>query len=77
MVVGLSPVAGDITVTAAPAAQVSFKHCAQFTKYITKNDGATIDDAEDLDLVMPMYNLMGYSSNYFETTGIQKMKQLI
>ena len=39
---------------------------------ITKIDGRTIDDAEDaedLDLVMLMYNLMEYSSNYSETTG--------
>ena len=28
-----------------------------------------IDNAEDLDLVMPMYNLIDYSSNYSETTG--------
>ena len=27
----------------------------------------TTDDAEDLDLVMPMYNLIEHSSNYFET----------
>ena len=27
------------------------------------------DDAENLDLVMPMYNLVEYSSNYSETTG--------
>ena len=33
-------------------------------------NGTTIDDAEDLDLVMPMYNLIEYSSNYSETTGI-------
>ena len=39
------------------------------TKCITKIDGATIDDAEDLDLVMPMYNLIEYSSNCLETTG--------
>ena len=26
-------------------------------------------DAEDLDLVMSMYNLIEYSSNYSETTG--------
>ena len=31
-------------------------------------DGTTIDDAEDLDLVIPMYNLIEYSSNYSETT---------
>ena len=28
-----------------------------------------LDDAEDLDLVMLMYNLIKYSSNYSETTG--------
>ena len=27
------------------------------------------DDAEDLDIVMPMKNLIEYSSNYFETRG--------
>ena len=32
-------------------------------------DGTTVDDAEDLDLVMAMYNLIEYSSNYFETRG--------
>ena len=48
---------------------------------ITTIDGTTIDDAEDLDLVMPMYNLLEYSSNYL--TGqvvyafIPKLKQLI
>ena len=31
-------------------------------------DGTTIDDAEGLDLVMVMYNLIEYGSNYFETT---------
>ena len=29
-------------------------------------DGTKIDDAEDLDLVMPMHNLKEYSSNYSE-----------
>ena len=35
-----------------------------------KIDDTTIDDAEDLDLVMPMYNLIQCSSNYSETAGI-------
>ena len=47
-------VKGNITVTVAPATQVTFKNCAPFTKYITKNDGATMNYAEDLDLVIPM-----------------------
>ena len=31
-------------------------------------DKTTIGDAENLDLVMPMYNLIKYSSNYSERT---------
>ena len=59
----------DITFTAAPTTQVSFKNCAPFTKCITKIDGTATDDVEDLDIVMPMYNLIEYSSNYSERTG--------
>ena len=57
-------VTGDITVIAAPATQVAVKNCAPFIKCITKIGGTTIDDAEDLDLVMLIYNLTEYSSNY-------------
>ena len=62
-------VRGDITVIAACATQVRFKNCAPFTKCITKIDGTTANDAEDLDLIIIMYNLIEYSSNYSETTG--------
>ena len=34
-----------------------------------KNNGTTTDDAENLVLVMSLYNLIEYSSNYSETTG--------
>ena len=34
-----------------------------FTKCITKTDGKTINDAEDLDMVMPKYNFLEYSLN--------------
>ena len=74
-------VTDNITVVAAPATQVAFKNYVPFTKCITKIDETTIDDAENLQLVMPMYNLTEYSSNYSKTTKvygfIQKMKQLI
>ena len=62
-------VRGDITVRAAPVTQVSFKNCATLTKCITKIDGTTTDNAEDLDLAMSMCNLIEYSSNCSETTG--------
>ena len=35
---------------------------------IAKFNGIIKDDAKDLDLVMPMYNLLKYSSKYSETT---------
>ena len=66
---GFILVRGNITVTAARAKQVAFKKYAPYTKCITKTHGATINDAEDLDLVMPMYNFREYSSNYSDTTG--------
>ena len=48
---------------------VAFKNYTPFTKPINKIDGTTIDDTEDLDLVMPMYDLIKYSSNYSDTKG--------
>ena len=45
---------GDITVEAGDETEVIFKNCAPFTKCITIIDGITIDNAEDVDLVMPM-----------------------
>ena len=36
---------------------------------ITKVSATTIDDADHLDLVMPMNNLLEYISNYSDTTG--------
>ena len=63
-------VKGDIVTTAHNIpTQVAFKNCTPFIKYITKTDGTTTNDAEELDLVMSMYNLRGYSSNYSETAG--------
>ena len=59
----------DTYIIGDQAAQVVFKNYASFTKYIRQNDGTKIDDAEDLDLVMPLYNLIEYSSNYSKTTG--------
>ena len=61
-------VEGDITIAARPATQVALKNFAPLIKLITKVDEATIDDTEDLDLVMPMDNLIQFSSNYSDTT---------
>ena len=67
----------DITIIGCQATQKTFKNCAPFTKCITlmyqiemhQIDGTIIVNAVDLDLVMPMYNLIEYNSSYSETTG--------
>ena len=46
-----------------------FKNNAPFINCISKINGVKIDDAEDLHVVMPMYNLLEYSKNYKKTTG--------
>ena len=54
-------VRGGISIVAVHATQVAFKNWVPFTKRITKIEGTAKDDAEELDLVMPMYNLLEYS----------------
>ena len=46
-----------------------FKNNAPFINCISKFSGEQIDNAEDLDVVMPMYNLLEYSKNYRKTIG--------
>ena len=66
-------VKGDIIVTSPNNAKrnksVTFKNNAPFINCITKINGIKIDNAEDLDVVMPMYNLLEYSKSYKKTTG--------
>ena len=56
-------VRGDTTATAALLTKVAFKNFAPFTKYSTKIDETTKDDAENLDFVMTMYNLIKNAAN--------------
>ena len=49
--------------------KVIFKNCAPFTNCINEINNTQIDNAKDIDIVMPMYNLIEYSDNYAKTTG--------
>ena len=67
-------VEGDITLEGDNDANkrninLIFKNNAPFINCISKIDGVKIDNAEDLDVVMPMYNLLKYSKNYRKATG--------
>ena len=60
----------DITETGGNAnAIVAFKSCAPFTKCVTHINDKDVDDAESLDILMPMYNLIEYIDNYSDTSG--------
>ena len=48
---------------------LALKNNAPFINCISKINGIKTDNAEDLDVVMPMYNLLVYSKNYRKTTG--------
>ena len=48
--------------------KVIFKNCAPFTNCISKINNTQIDNAEYIDIVMPMYK--EYSDNYSKTSGI-------
>ena len=48
---------------------VTFKNCALFTKCISRINNTDIDNAHDIDTVMPMYNLIEYSDNYSKISG--------
>ena len=47
----------------------SFKNCAPFINCISEINNTQIDNAKDIDIVMPMYNLIEYSDNYAKTSG--------
>ena len=61
-------VRGNIAIGGHNITQVAFKNCDPYIKCITKFDVTIIDDPADLDLVMPLYNLLEYSSSYSDTT---------
>ena len=74
-------VKGTITVTAPGANNgannirdkrnrpLILKNNAPFVSCITRINGELIEDADDLDIVMSMYNLLEYSKNYRKTIG--------
>ena len=48
---------------------VIFKNCAPFINCISEINNTQIDNAKDIDIAMPMYNLIEYSDSYAKTTG--------
>ena len=71
-------VKGTITVNNTAAAdadanntnkKVIFENCAPFTNCISEINNTQIHNAKNIDIVMPMYNLIEYRDNYSKTSG--------
>ena len=73
-------VKGTITITRAGADAaarqaderdkgLTFTNCVPFINCKTEINNTEIDNAKDIDIVIPMYNLIEYSDNYSETSG--------
>ena len=50
--------------------KVIFKNCAPFTSCISRINNTQVDDAQYIDVVMPIYILIEYSDNYLKTSEI-------
>ena len=63
-------VTGNITATPNNAVtQVVFKNCAPFKDCRTEINDTFVDYADFINITMPMYNLIEYSDNCFDTSG--------
>ena len=67
-------VKGNITITnpndnANFNKELTLKNNAPSISCISKINGELVENAEDLDIVMPMYNFLEYSKNYEKTSG--------
>ena len=61
---------GDIKVADVTAnTNVAFKNCAPFRRCVTHINDEHVETAENLDIIMPMHNLIEYSHNYADSSG--------
>ena len=63
-------VTGDIAaVVGDENTQIAFKNCAPFRRCVTHINDGYVETAENVDMTMPMYNLLEYSDNYADFSG--------
>ena len=64
-----APVGNPPAVPALNLTRLALKNCASFTKCNLEINDEHVDTAENLDIVMPMYNLIEYSDNYQDSSA--------
>ena len=61
---------GDIKVAVVAAnTNVAFTNCATFARCLTHINDEYVETAENVDIIMSMYNLIEYSDNYADSSG--------
>ena len=61
---------GDIKIPDVAAnTNVAFKNYAPFARCVTHINDEHVETAKNLDIIMPMYNLLEYSDNYADSSG--------
>ena len=49
--------------------KVLFKNCTPFTNCISEINNTQVDNAKDINVIVPLYNLLEYSPAYAKTSG--------
>ena len=63
-------VTGNITAKGGNVnTKVAFKNCAPFRRCVTHINDENVETAENLNIIMPMYNLLEYSDSYADSSG--------
>ena len=61
---------GDIKVVGVAAdTNAAFRNYSPFTRCVTHINDEHVETSENLDIIMPMYNLIEYSDNYADSSG--------
>ena len=63
-------VTGNIVVGGDANTKATFKNCAPFRECRTQINDTYVDDTKAIIITMPMYNLIEYSDNHSDTSGI-------
>ena len=74
LVKGTITITGEQDVATARRAEkrnkgIIFENSAPFTKCISRINNTEMDNPQDIDIVMPMYDLIEYNDNYLRTSG--------
>ena len=68
---------GNVTTTAGDAnTRVAFKNCPPFTKCITHINDEHVDNADNVDIKMPMHNLIECNDNHLENSVYDSLKEI-